>query len=122
MFDDVAADDLARHRAKLAADALGAARAIASAYLADGPGQGLDPAQIAETLVRRDSGDPLYERLAPFERRWAVLVIRLLHPAVAADPAVKDALGRGVTWADIADAIGTSRQTAFNRFGAKSRQ
>jgi hypothetical protein len=122
VFDDVAPDKLMRQQADIAAGALDAARMIASAYLADGPGQGIAPTQITQTLVRRDSGDSLYERLAPFERQWAVLVIRLLHPSVDADTAVRDALARGATWANIAHAIGTSRQTAFNRFGAKTRR
>lgn len=121
MFDDVTAAELAEHQAAIAAGALDAARSIASDYLARGlPRFGLSPARITEVLVRRDSADPDFDLLSPFEKRWATLVIRLLHPVAHADLAVQDAEERGVTWAEIGDALGVSRQTAHRNFHKKT--
>lgn len=117
MFDDVTAAELAKHQATIAAAALDTARAIASDYLARGlPRFGLSPARITEVLVRRDSADPDFDLLTPFEKRWATLVIRLLHPVAHPDLAVQDAVARGVTWAEIGDALGVARQTAHRNF------
>ncbi|MDX1887905.1 hypothetical protein [Mycolicibacterium sp. 120270] len=123
MFDDVPAEALSQHRAEIAADALATARTIAAGYLSRGPGDGIDPVLVAETLIRRDASDSFYERLAPFEKRWALLVIRLLHPVADPSDAVKDAVDRGATWAEIGDALGIARQTAHKHFsGGSSRR
>lgn len=120
MFDDVAAEELTEHQRNIAADVLGSARAIAANYLASGPGEGLSPDRILETLIARDESDPLYERLAPFEKRWALLVIRLLHPIANPRLAVHEALARDATWAEIGAALGLSRQTAHKHFHRES--
>jgi len=114
-------DELAGHQADIAAGALAAARRIASAWLAGGPGVGLDPDLITNTLIRRDVADPQYVRLAPFEKGWAVLVIRLLRDAMDPTAAVDDAHVRGASWAAIGGALGISRITAYKRFSDKSR-
>lgn len=66
--------------------------------------------------MNRDKADLDFELLAPYEKRWAALVIRLLDPAVRPDLAVQDAVKRGVTWAEIADALGVARTTAHRNF------
>lgn len=116
MFDDVAVEELAEHQQNIAAAALRSARVIAANYLASGPGEGLSPDAILETLIARDGSDPLYERLAPFEKRWALLVIRLLHPITNPRLAVHEALARDATWAEIAAALGLTKQTAHRHF------
>lgn len=122
VFDDVPDEELAEHQAQIAAGSLTAARRIASAWLASGPGVGLDPNKITDTLIRRDVADPQYVRLAPFERRWAVLVIRLLRGVMDPTPAVADAHLRGASWADIGAALGIARITAYKRFSNKAPQ
>ncbi|OHU98194.1 hypothetical protein [Mycobacterium talmoniae] len=119
MFDDLDADAVAAAQHQIATDALAAARAVASGWLADGPGVGLSPDEITRILVRRDVANPQYHRLSPFERRWAVLVIRLIRAAMDPTPAVADAHHRGASWADIGSALGVARATAYKRFSGK---
>ena len=116
MFDDVTDEDLAKNRAEIAADALTTARRCASAYLASGPGIGLTAARITDTLLTRDPADADYERLAPFEKRWAVLVVKILSPVADPTAAVVYAYARGASWTAIGHALGTSRQSAHKRF------
>lgn len=118
VFDDISADELAERRASITAGALNAARSIASEYLAHSqPRFGLSPERITEVLVRRDSSDPDFDLLAPFEKRWATLVVRLLDPP---DLAVQDAVLRGVSWSEIGNALGIARTTAYRNFSTKS--
>lgn len=120
VFDDIAADELAGRRASITAGALDAARLIASDYLARSlPRFGLSPERITEVLVRRDSADPDFDLLAPFEKRWATLVIRLLDPVMRPDLAVQDAVLRGVTWGEIGNALGIARTTAYRNFSRR---
>lgn len=124
VFDDVTAEELAQHRAEIAASALDAARSIASNRLArGGPGQGIEAPRITAALVRRDRTDPDYDRLVPFEKRWSLLTLRLFN-SVAADPkqAVNDAVSRGASWVDIANTLGISRQTAWRNFSDSTEQ
>ncbi|MBU8814113.1 hypothetical protein KL953_35220 [Mycolicibacterium goodii] len=121
IFGDLTTDAIAAHQAAIAADALADARRIASAWLATGPGHGLTHDEITDTLTQRNATDPQYQRLAPFEKRWALLVIRLLRNAMDATPAVHDAHHRGASWADIGNALGIARATAFNRFSETAR-
>jgi hypothetical protein len=120
VFEGPPAAELARHQAEIAAKALATARRIASTWLASGPGVGLDPDQITDTLARRDVADPQYLRLAPYEKRWVVLVIKLLRSVMDPTTAVNDAHNRGASWADIGDALGIARVTAYKRFGSKT--
>jgi hypothetical protein len=122
VFDDLPTDALVEHQAQISADALANARRIASTYLASGPGLGLDAERVTDVLIRRDPADPHYERLAPFEERWALLVIRLLLRVIDPALAVADAHIRGASWADIGGALGVARQTAHNRFSDKINQ
>lgn len=119
VFKDPSAQTVAEHQATIASDALTAARHIASEWLATGPAVGLPTDQITNTLLKRNTSDPQYVRLAPFEKQWALLVIRLLRGALDPRIAVDDAHARGASWADIGDALGIARQTAHNRFGPK---
>lgn len=119
VFEDPSAEEIATQQCTVAAGALDAARHIASAWLATGPGVGLDPDLITATLTRRDVADPQYLRLAPYERRWAILIIRLLRSALDPTRAVNDAHKRGASWADIGEALGIARVTAYKRFSEK---
>lgn len=119
-FDDIPPDELAAHRRALASGVLNAARAVASDYLARGlPRLGLSPDRVTEVLINRDEADADFDLLAPFEKRWAALVVRLLDSVADPDPAVQDAVARGVTWTDIGDALGVTRQTAHRNFHRK---
>ncbi|MCV7080131.1 hypothetical protein [Mycolicibacterium insubricum] len=118
MYGDPSDEAIAAHQDQIAADALAAARELASEWLADGPGVGLAPARITSTLLARDPGDPQYQRLAPFEKRWSTMTIRLLLRVMDPTPAVVDAHSRGASWADIGNALGISRVTAFKRYSA----
>lgn len=119
-FDDIPPDELAAHRRALASGVLDAARAVASDYLSRGlPRLGLSPDRVSEVLISRDETDPDFDLLAPFEKRWAALVIRLLNSVADPDSAVQDAEARGVTWADIGAALGATRQTAHRKFHRK---
>jgi hypothetical protein len=122
VFEDPSDEELADHQAQVAAGALMAVRRIASMWLAAGPGVGLDPDLITDTLMRRDTADPQYLRLAPYEKRWATLAIRLLRGAMDPTPAVNDAHIRGASWADIGGALDITRVTAYKRFSDKTRQ
>lgn len=116
-FDDVPPEELAAYRQSLAGGVLDAARAVASERLARGlPRLRLSPERITQVLVSRDKANPDFELLAPYEKRWAALVIRLLCSVADPAKAVRDAEARGVTWADIGDALGVTRQTAHRHF------
>lgn len=116
VFDDVTDENLAKNRAEITADALTIARRFASQYLAAGPGVGLTADRITNTLLAHDPADADYERLAPFEKRWAVLVIKILSPVADPTAAVTYAYARGASWTAIGRALGTSRQSAHKRF------
>lgn len=119
VFGDLSGEEITAQQDRIAAAALASARRVASICLADGPGLGLEPDRITEVLIRRDAADPVFERLAPFEERWALLVIRLLRAVLDPASAVADAHARGASWADIGGALGIARQTAHNRFSGK---
>lgn len=118
MFDAINDDELAGHQAAITAGALHTARTIASDYLARSLPTRLDltPIRITEVLLGRDSADPDFGLLAPYEKRWATLVIRLVGPVMRPDLAVHDAVLRGVSWGEIAGALGVARTTAYRNF------
>lgn len=121
MFDQLTQDELAAARRDAAADALASARDTATARFIAGPGDGLGPpADLTPLLMSRDSTDPRWERISPFEQRWALLVLQI---AAIADPleAVSDCRRRGCSWAAIGAALGVTQQTAHERFAAKVR-
>lgn len=122
VFDDPPSQAITDHQDEIASQALTAARRIASTWLASGPGLGLAADQITDTFIQRDAIDPHYLRLAPFEKRWALLVLRLLRGVMDPTRAVDDAHARGASWRDIGYALGIAHQTAHNRFGAAARQ
>lgn len=97
---------------------LEAARLVAAKRLLAGPAVGLGKAAaLVELLMARDTTDDRWERLEPFEQRWALLVVRLMDARVK-DPseAVADARRRGATWAAIAAALGVTTQAVHGRF------
>ncbi|KRQ23308.1 MULTISPECIES: hypothetical protein [unclassified Mycobacteroides] len=118
MFDDLTPDELSSAHATITTTGIHAARLIAADRLASGPAEGLGtPETLVELLQQRDTTDPRWERLQPFEQRWSLLVVRLLD-AVSKDPsqAVADARNRGATWAAIADTLGVKTPSAYQRF------
>lgn len=121
VFDDLAPDELAAASTATADAGLFAARAFAVERLIDGPAAGLGrPATLVKLLIDRDEADPRWERLAPFEQRWALLVLRIVAPVMDPVAAVADARLRGATWAAIADALGgVTAQAAQQRFSSK---
>lgn len=116
MFDELEPDELIQARDEVALAGLEAARRLAATRLLDGPAEGLGkPANLVAALMARDKGDARWERLAPFELRWALLVVRLMAQ-VGPAAAVVDARRRGASWAGIASALGIKQQSAHARF------
>lgn len=114
-------DELVAHKAAVADATLDTARAIASDHLARSLSPfGFTQTRITKALTQRDSADPDFELLAPYEKRWATLVLRLLDPVAPQHLAVQDALSRGATWAEIGNALGISRQAAHRNFHKKT--
>ncbi|SPX88461.1 Uncharacterised protein [Mycobacterium xenopi] len=117
VFDDMGPDELAQARAQVAAAGLDTARLVAATRLVDGPAAGLGkPAAVVEMLMARDRTDARWERLEPFELRWALLVIQLMVPVMNPSDAVADARMRGASWAAIGTALGVTAQSAHGRF------
>ncbi|MDA3664968.1 hypothetical protein PFJ02_23675 [Mycobacterium xenopi] len=120
VFDELDAEELTAARTRVADAGLDAARRLATTRLVDGPAAGLaKPATVMELLLARDQADPRWERLEPFETRWALLVVRLLAPVMNPAAAVADARRRGATWAAIGEALGVTAQSAHARFGPR---
>ncbi|MBS1691188.1 MAG: hypothetical protein JST91_03000 [Actinobacteria bacterium] len=120
MFDDLVGDELMNASRSVVDAGLEAARLVAAKRLLAGPAVGLGkPAALVELLMARDTSDDRWERLEPFEQRWALLVVRLMDARVK-DPseAVADARRRGATWATIAAALGVTAQAVHGRFRA----
>lgn len=123
VFDDLTDDEVQTSAAHAAAAGLDAVRVAAAQRLLDGPAAGLgDAAHIVQLLMTRDATDTRWERLAPFEQRWATLVVRITA-AAAMDPltAIADARRRDVSWATLAAALGVTAQSAHRRFADRVR-
>lgn len=124
LFDDVTDDWLTHTRESATAAALYAARRAAAERLIRGPASGhrLTAEGAVDILMTRDSSDPLYDVLQPYERRWAALVVRaLLGISVAESEAVNDARLRGATWAAIGEVLGgLTAQAAQQRFNRRA--
>lgn len=117
MFDELSGDELAAASADASAAGLEAARLTAAGRLAKGPAAGIGrPAALVKLLMTRDETDARWERLEPFELRWALLVVRIVAPVMDPAPAVADARRRGATWAAVGAASGVSAQAAQQRY------
>ena len=96
MFDEPTADELAAAAADAADAGLAAARLAAARRLVAGPASGVGrPAAVVTLLMERDETDARWERLGPFERRWSLLVVRIVASVLDPAPAVADARRRG---------------------------
>ncbi|MEY8019111.1 hypothetical protein [Mycobacterium servetii] len=123
VFDDLTDEEVLASATEAAAAGLDAVRLAAADRLVQGPAAGLgDPAAVVQLLMTRDVRDPRWERLAPFEQRWAALVVRITAVA-GMDPvaAVADARRRDVSWAALATALGVTAQSAHRRFADRVR-
>jgi hypothetical protein len=126
---DVSADDLTATAARISAAALGCARLAATEHLlntlqASGVTITGSAEALTDVLTRRDTTNPLFQALAPYEQRWALLVVRFADnanrdPHLVDRTAVDDARRRGVTWQTIADALGVTQQAAHGRYAAR---
>jgi hypothetical protein len=122
VFDDLSDTELDDAAADVAAAALKAARLAAAKELVAGPATGAGrPPAVADLLMSRNSDDPRWERLEPFEQRWALLVIRIAARVIDPVAAVADARRRGSSWADIASALGVTAPAAHERFASRVR-
>src|SRR5271166_4990013 len=121
VFDELTSDELALAAADAATAGLASARLTAAKRLVAGPATGVGrPAAVVDLLMARDESDPRWERIGPFEQRWALLVVRIVAPAMDPAPAIADARRRGATWAAIASVLGgVSAQAAQQRFAAR---
>jgi len=121
VFDDLSVDELALASGEAAAAGLAAARLAAAVRLARGPASGVGrPAGLVRLLMARDEAGEHWELLAPFEQRWALLVVRIVAPVMDPAPAVGDARRRGATWAAIGAALGgVTAQAAQQRFSQR---
>nr|WP_041321632.1 hypothetical protein [Mycobacterium sp. MOTT-90]AFQ68244.1 hypothetical protein [Mycobacterium sp. MOTT-90] len=120
VFDELTSDELAAATADAAAAGLEAARLTAAARLAKGPAVGVGrPAALVKLLMGRNEADPTWERLAPFEQRWALLVVRIVGAVMDPVSAVADARRRGASWAAVGAVLGVSAQAAHGRFASR---
>lgn len=120
-FDEVDDSWVEKVAAEVAAAALHTARIAAAARLVEGPvaGRPLTPSEVVELLLRRDEQHPLWDTIAPYEQRWALLVIRAVDNVTnLAMASTADARRRGTSWAAIGRALGgITPQAAQRRLG-----
>lgn len=120
MFDELTGEELSAASADAASAGLEAARLAAAARLAKGPAVGIGrPVALVKLLMTRDQTGPQWERLEPFELRWALLVVRIVAPVMDPVEAVADARRRGASWAAIGSALGVKAPTAHERFASR---
>lgn len=122
-FHELAADELAAERSRLAAEALTAVRLAATRRLIAGPVTSAfnpdDAAAVSGILTARDTDDPRYELLQAFEKPWALLVLTLTNGVLEdSSAAIRDARERGVSVAEIAAALGLTENGVYKRYGA----
>lgn len=117
----MAGGELAHARESIAAAGLDSARITAATRFVDGPGRGLGrPAAVVDLFMARDEADERWERVSPFEQRWALFVVRLVNGVIDPVHAVADARLRGCSWAKIAGALDVSTQAAQKRFSSRT--
>lgn len=124
-FDEVDDSWVEKVAAEVAAAALHTARIAAAARLVEGPvaGRPLTPSEVVELLLRRDEQHPLWDTIAPYEQRWALLVIRAVDNVTnLAMAATADARRRGTSWAAIGRALGGSPASSATPPRPQSRQ
>lgn len=117
MFDDLTVDDLAHDRSIVVAAGIHAAQLRATERLLEGPATTLGTAQeVHQLLISRDTTNPAWEWLCPFEIRWSLLVLRMVDGTSNQVAAIADARQRGASWAAIGQALGVTATSAHTRF------
>lgn len=119
VFEHLTSEELAVASGRAAAAGLAVARRDA-VQLMDGLDKRLGrAAAVVELLMARDSADERWERLAPFEQQWALLVVRIVDAVMDPAEAVSDARRRGCSWAALGSALGISAQSAHERLAMR---
>lgn len=117
MFDDLTVDDLAHDRSIVVAAGIHAAQLRATERLLEGPATTLGTAkEVHQLLISRDTTNPAWEWLSPFEIRWSLLVLRMVDGTSNQIAAIADARRRGAPWAAIGQALGVTAASAHTRF------
>lgn len=117
VFDDLTVDDLAHDRSIVVAAGIHAAQLRATERLLEGPATTLGTAQeVHQLLISRDTANPAWEWLSPFEIRWSLLVLRMVDGTSNQVAAIADARQRGASWAAIGQALGVTAASAHTRF------
>ena len=117
MFDDLTVDDLAHDRSIVVAASIHAAQLRATERLLEGPATTLGTAkEVHQLLISRDTTNPAWEWLSPFEIRWSLLVLRMVDGTSNQIAAIADARRRGAPWAAIGQALGVTAASAHTRF------
>lgn len=128
---DVTPDELNETASRISAAAIACARLAATKHLLTNLQSGGititgDAAALTDILADRDTTNPLFQALAPYERQWALLVVQFAdnanRPHLVDQAAVDDARRRGVTWQAIADTLGVTQQAAHARYTTRGDQ
>lgn len=116
-FDDLSDDELAAEQRRIHNGALETAQLAAAQRLTVELGNLMTAQSVLDTLALDDADLPHYDLLKAFEKRWALLVLRLLA-GIVADPAVavSDARERGATVPEIAETLGLTTQAVYTRY------
>lgn len=113
-FDELTDDELASERRRIFAGATEAAQLAAAQRLAAELGHLMTAQSVVDTLAVGDTDLPHYDLVKAFEKRWALLVLRLLSGVVVQPTAaVSDARERGATVPEIAEALGLTTQGVY---------
>lgn len=117
-FDTLTEEELAAERRRICAATIEAAQLAAAGLLVSALGADIGSAEtVVKVLTNSDHNDHRRELLEAFEKRWSLLVLRLLAGTVARpEAAVLDARQRGATVPEIAAALGLTTQGIYAKF------
>ena len=113
-FDDLTDDELTSERRGIFVGAVEAAQLAAAQRLAAELGHLMTARDVVDTFVVGEAESPHHDLLKAFEKRWSLLVLRLLAGVVGQPAAaVSDARKRGATVPEIAEALGLTTQGVY---------